>query len=271
MDISSVTSNVSAEFLAPPGVPPWAARREAWAQAVRMAAPDVIALQEATPGQIADVQARLPEYAALTVPMANADPAMLAAWREKYARYGLETPPDPYELVLLYRTAGFECVDEGHWWLSPTPVRPSIGFGNVAPRVMLWARLRARATGQAIVVFNTHIDHRCPDAMVALCRQRLAGMRLGTMPRLWAGDFNFNPATENFRRLLADGWRDAAEGAPEAATFRYNLPGIPSGRIDHILYQGEGLEAAAWGRLAAPEPGMRLSDHDPVWARLRWG
>lgn len=270
MHLNLLTSNISAEFLSPPGVPAWDERKSHYIQALRMAQPEVMALQEVAPRQHAYLREQLPEFAALTVPVIDPAPELLSAWRAKYAAHGLPDIPSPYELVLLYRAETFEAAACGHWWLSPTPERPSIGFGNVAPRAVLWAHLRQRASGRELLVFNTHIDRRCARPMVELCRERLTGFGARGLPLIFAGDLNFNPGDENYALLRSDGWRDAHEAAASAdsATFLYNLPGIPGGRIDHILYRGAGVTSIAWARLASPDPARRISDHDPVLAQL---
>lgn len=195
---------------------------------------------------------------------------MLTVWHTKYARYGLPQIPNPYEIVLFYRTDTFEPVEIGHWWLSPTPGRPSIGFGNVAPRVVLWAHLRHGATHRELLVLITHIDHRCTRPMVDLCRERIVDLAPRAPSLVFAGDFNFNPSDPEYHLLLDDGWHDSYEvAAPaDAATFLYDLPTIPGGRIDHILYRGDGLKAQAWRRLVPSASDQRVSDHDPVYAHL---
>lgn len=274
MKISIVTSNISADFLTPPGVPAWDERKALVVGALRVAQPNLIALQEVTPRQLHFLQEQLPQFTPLTVPVIDPDPDLLAAWQAKYARYGLPQIPDPYENVLFYHTDTFALVASDYWWLSPTPHRPSIGFGNVAPRAVLWAHLRHIASDQEFLVFTTHIDHRCTQAMVELCRSRLAVFSEQGLPQILAGDLNFNPNDANYARLLADGWCDAhtATTAVEAPTMLYDLPELmPAGRIDHVLYRGSGLVPISWARLVSPDPDRRLSDHDPVQVQFNDG
>lgn len=266
MDLTLITSNVSADFLTPPGVPAWDARKDLYAQTVRAAAPDIVGFQEATPRQFAFWQEALPEFTGLAVEVTNPDPDMVATWQAKYAKFGLPTIPSPYEILVFYRTETFDCMETGYWWLSPTPARPSIGFGNVAPRVMLWAKLKHRDTGQEFIVFNTHLDHRALDAMVTLCRDQFTSF-LGQAPLIFMGDLNINPTQPNFARLLEDGWHDSHPTGTNAGTFLYENAGVPDGRIDHILYHGP-WTPLVWTRLESPDPARRLSDHNPVLARL---
>lgn len=271
MELNVVTVNVSADFTTPPGVPPWDERKSLLVETLLAAQPHLIGLQEVTNKQRLFLETALSDFTAVTLPVVDADPALVAAWRAKYAIYGLPDLPNPYELLLFYRTTDFALIASGHWWLSPTPERPSIGFGNVAPRAVLWAHLQHRPSGQTFICFNTHIDHRCPDPMVALCRERFADFLPLNVPLIFMGDFNFNPTTANYALLRSDGWRDPHQvaQAAEVPTFLYDTPHLmPGGRIDHILYRGHGLAPLSWSQLLSPDPVRRVSDHDPVLVRF---
>ncbi|MBK8902222.1 MAG: endonuclease/exonuclease/phosphatase family protein [Anaerolineaceae bacterium] len=271
MELNVVTVNVSADFTTPPGVPPWDERKSLLVEALLAAQPHLIGLQEVTTIQRHFLQSALSDFTALTVPVVDPDPALVTAWRAHYAAFGLPDIPNPYELLLFYRTAELELIASGHWWLSPTPERPSIGFGNVAPRAVQWARLMHLSTRFEFICFNTHIDHRCPEPMVALCRSRFADYLPLNLPLIFMGDFNFNPTTANYTLLRKDDWLDPHEAveAAEVPTFLYDTPHqMPGGRIDHIFYRGRGLAPLAWERLVSPEPERRLSDHDPVLVRF---
>lgn len=95
MHINIITANVSADFLTPPGVPPWDERKALYAQVLRNAAPDILGFQEATPRQCAFWQAQLPLFTALTVSPTTPDPALRAIWQAKYGRFGFDTIPAP--------------------------------------------------------------------------------------------------------------------------------------------------------------------------------
>jgi endonuclease/exonuclease/phosphatase family metal-dependent hydrolase len=270
MDLRLITANISADFLSPPGVPPWDERKSLYVQALDEAKPDIIGLQEVTPRQFAFLRHSLPEYHVLTVSPADPDPALLPVWQARYGKFGLDTLPDPYETVLFCHTNRFSVVASGHWWLSPTPDRPSIGFGNIAPRAIQWARLQHQPSGQTFTVFNTHIDRRCVRPMVELCRDKFQGFIIDGLPAIFMGDFNFNPHDPEYQILIDDGWQDSfsAAAAGDSATFLYDLPHIPGGRIDHILFRGGGLKSKSWTRIDSPDPMQRISDHDPVIAWL---
>jgi endonuclease/exonuclease/phosphatase family metal-dependent hydrolase len=266
MEISVITSNVSADFLKTTSIPTWEERKQLYIQVLHDANPDLIGLQEVTPRQLKFIQKQLPELSALTVPVIDPDPVLVTTWQTKYAWLGLGQIPNPYEIILFYRTKNFKILASGHWWLSPTPERPSIGFGNIAPRALLWAHLQHQKSRCRFLVFNTHIDHRCTRAMVDLCREKFAIFTSYGDCRIFMGDLNINPSDTDYKSLINDGWLDSCEAASDgpSTTFISDHPGIPSGRIDHILYHGDGLNPRMWNRLLSPEPQRRISDHDPV-------
>ena len=134
LELSVVTFNVMVDVTPTPGVPGWAKRKELCARMLRDAHAELIGLQEPSPAQVKFLTDEVPGYEAIF-----------------YKGY-----PDA---TLLYKKEVFEEEERGHWWLSPTPERVSIGFGNVMPRLVVWAKLRHRAIGKSIYVFDTHFDN----------------------------------------------------------------------------------------------------------------
>ncbi len=262
MELSLITFNISADFLSPPNVPAWEERKALCAQVLRQANASVIGLQEVMPRQFECFQSQWLEYRAVTVEEAMTDESLLQAIRQQYR---VPTFPARNEVVMFYCTADFEPLAQGHWWLSPTPDRISVGFGNIAPRLVLRVQLCHRASGREFIVCNTHLDWRATRPMVELCRAKLAAFSQRGLPLIFMGDFNFSPTEEEFALLTDDGWRDAhaASSATNEATF------MDGRRIDHVFYRGVGLRPQRWTCLLSPDPQRRLSDHDPVSVRLR--
>ena len=84
--------------------------------------PDLLGGQELLRHQLADLAARLPDY------------AWLGAGRDDGADGGEFNP-------IFYRRERLEPLDSGTFWLSPEPARPgSRGWGAACPRVVTWAR-----------------------------------------------------------------------------------------------------------------------------------
>jgi len=185
------------------------------------------------------------------------------------SRFYCNAPESALSEMLVFDHA----LTSGYWWLSPTPKVPSIGFGNIAPRVVLWAHLRQNSSGKEFIIFNTHIDHRSPTPMVELCKKLFSTFAEKYPSLIFIGDLNFNEKDPNYESLVKDGWHDSCQVSKDinSATFLYEIPSIPGGRIDHILYKSAELTPILWQRLMPSDPKQRISDHDPVNAKLRFG
>ncbi|MBY0588575.1 endonuclease/exonuclease/phosphatase family protein [bacterium] len=248
LELKVVTYNVLVEISSGPGIPAWKDRREALVQLLENEKPDLIALQEPTPRQLA--------YLA-----------------EKLASFGSVQDQKFTDAALFYRKDLFEIVDQGHWWLSPTPDKPmSRGFGNFLPRILVWARLKHRASGGVFVAACTHFDNTTPSQtkMAALCQEKWKPFRDQGKPIIWMGDFNTDQGRGDYPMLVSNGFHDAYTASPlsspggrddNASTF----PGENGKRIDHILYFGA-VRATEWRVI--PYEKTILSDHYPVAAKL---
>jgi endonuclease/exonuclease/phosphatase family metal-dependent hydrolase len=265
-ELTVITFNISADFLNPKNVPVWEERKDLCLQTLRQAQPSLIALQEVMPGQFDFFHSHLREFSAITVTETTADETVLQPIRQ---HYGLQTIPSRNEVVLFFQTEAFDKIAQGHWWLSPTPDRMSVGFGNIAPRLVLWARLRHKASGQEIIVLTTHLDNRALRPMAQMCKANTALLSQAGLPLIFMGDFNIDPARDEYKLLTGDGWRDSYEVALAANPDHEDIPTFRDGRrIDHVLYHGDALKPWQWLRLTSPDPERRLSDHDPVLARF---
>jgi endonuclease/exonuclease/phosphatase family metal-dependent hydrolase len=190
VQLTVVTFNIQADFLSQAGIPSWAERKALCIQALRQAQPGLIGLQEVMPAQFDFLQEQLAEFTALSVTETTTDEALLQPIRQ---HYGLPLPPRN-EVVLFFQTETFDLISQGYWWLSPTPERISVGFGNIAPCLVLWARLRHKATGQELIALTTHLDNQALPAMARLCQEKLPEFVQMGLPLIFMGDFNIDPA-----------------------------------------------------------------------------
>ncbi len=181
------------------------------------------------------------------------------------------------DAALLFKTNRFELLDNGQLWLGSNPKLPmSFGFKPLAMiRYVNWAMLREKNTGFTFMFVNTHFDNarvnKEPSAI--LFREQLAELAVG-IPMIVTGDFNTTAATERYQRFTG------ADKHPPLLRNAYSLannPPVkkalhPDQRIDHILAGGPcQIKAEVW--FIDPRPlknGQRLSDHDPIVARLRF-
>lgn len=244
----------------------WPNRRELVARTIREFAPDLLGMQEVLAFQAKFLQQQLPGY------------GFHGAGRDDGVEAGEFSP-------VMWRTARFERVDAGHFWLSETPDIPgSKSWDSSLPRMVSWVWLRDRkAGGREFIYANTHWDHRGKKARLEsarLIRQRAAEV-LPDLPVILTGDFNTTEDLPPYALLVkgegaSDGviLRDAyrvvhPQRIAEESTFNGWKPVLAGRRIDWILCSPP--FRPVWSQINRAREGDRLpSDHYPVGAVLRW-
>ncbi|MEZ6143086.1 MAG: endonuclease/exonuclease/phosphatase family protein [Zavarzinella sp.] len=110
--------------------------------------------------------------------------------------------------AVFFRTARFELLDSGHFWLSETPeVAGSKSWDSSLPRMVTWVKLRDRSklVTEPILFMNTHFDHIGKVARKessVLVRRKL--LELGKDCRLiLTGDFNSAENSEPYQALFS--------------------------------------------------------------------
>jgi len=236
----------------------WPERRPVMKQLIEREAPDLIGTQEGLFGQLNDLAADLPNY------------AWIGLGREGGSRGEF--------MAIFYRRDRFEPVAFDHFWLSDTPaVIGSATWGNHYQRMVTWVRLRERATGRELEIWNTHLDHEVEAARqkaAALLRTRLARIDAQT-PLLLTGDFNCRAGRSAAYTELTDGagltdtWLAAARRTNDGLnTFHgYETPKRDGERIDWILARHPAAVASA-AILDYADQGITPSDHFPIIADL---
>ena len=161
------------------GVNAWELRKALDVRAIRRASPEVVGFQEILPHMGLYLRRELPGY------------TFLGHGREK--DYGGERPMvavrEDVE-ILAYRC----------FWLSPTPDEPGSRFPvqSPCPRTCAVVKLRL-PDGLIFRLYDTHLDHLCPEAREAGLKQLLAVMaednRQEPLPMMLMGDFNADPGS----------------------------------------------------------------------------
>lgn len=268
-----LTFNVKVDFEEDETCPPWDVRKSLVAEVVKNADADLIGLQETSPNQLKFFQELLPGFDTV---------GDLSLGAEELEYFHTTFPPLKAldittftDVNLMFRRELFEKIGEGHWWLSPTPEKPSSGFGNVFPRVAVWARLKHKPSGREIIAAVTHFDATSPakHPMAALSHEKLKPFVDEGLPVIFVGDFNTDPGHEAYDTLVPEGWQDAYTVSPKAGPGGRDHNVTTAAwevRIDHILYRGDALKAVEWQRLESPAKEKALSDHYPVFAVLEW-
>ena len=253
--------------LASDGPNAWPYRRDWVASLVRFHDADVVGVQEALASMLVDLDARLPGFARVGVGRAD-------------GRAGGEFS------AILYRTDRVALLDQGTFWLSPTPEVPgSKGWDTAIERVATWARFRDRRTGCAFLHLNTHFDHvgeQARQESARLIRRRLRSLAAG-LPVVLTGDLNADPRSAPYRILTrdtlgADALAPLADAFERSATGHYGPTSSwtafkaiePGRRIDYVLVS-PAVRVLAHGILPDSWDGRFPSDHLPVLARLTVG
>ena len=241
----------------------WDKRQDFLIDTIRAYNPDLLGCQEVLADQADFLQQRLNGY------------GFVGGGRDDGQRKGEYSP-------ILFRKDRFDALAYGQWWLSPTPETiGSKGWDAALPRIVTWARLKDRGTGQIILFYNTHWDHVGKVARVEsgkLMRKLIETHRGGDdLPVIVTGDFNSTEDSEQYRSLtvgdgsglkLIDAYRTIhPQRQPDEATFN-GFKGTRQGmRIDWILHSPHwNATGAAIDR--TEKDGRTPSDHYPVTAEL---
>jgi endonuclease/exonuclease/phosphatase family metal-dependent hydrolase len=236
----------------------WQARRGALERAARALDADLLALQEI---EVHDGARSLED------PRLGWLLAALPGHRAAAARFaGGVTPGQP----ILYRASVFALLDEGFaFYDDPDASFQSLRAFAGYPDAVTWARLRHRASGRALAVFNVHFHfldagQRLRSAGQVLALAQAAQARGDAVIVL--GDFNARRNSRTLEMFRAAGFRRA--GA-QGATFHFNTGLHLFGAIDHVLHDGATAPAAPPVTWRGGAGGRPPSDHYPVLADLR--
>ncbi len=246
------------------GVNAWPQRRDWVAEVVKDRRIDMLGVQEALPGQIADLEQRLVCY------------GWYGVGRDNGRRGGEHTP-------IFYRKSRLELLDEGAFWLSQKPDQPgSKSWDTAITRVTVWAKLRDRASGQTFFAFNTHFDHRGQEARresAKLLLRRIPEIA-GTAPVVLTGDFNCKPDAPPYKILTAEPDAAGAFRLRDALSVSTTEPLGPTGtwngfarvapgqRIDYIFVTPR-VQVLSHVTVGETRNGRFPSDHLPVLAEVR--
>lgn len=240
----------------------WPHRKEWVAKLIRFHDADVIGVQEALSGMLADLDTLLPEYARVGV--------------------GRKDGKDAGEFsAILYKKSRVEMLENKTFWLSTHPEVVGVKDWDAAlERIATWGRFRDRASGCTYVHLNTHFDHvgeKARQESAKLIRQRLAGIA-GTLPVIVTGDLNSGPASIAYTTLttgtvdgglapLIDGYVSSREGNYGPNASFNNFKEIGDGRIDYVMVSS-GIDVLKHGILTDRWDQRFPSDHLPVIAVL---
>jgi endonuclease/exonuclease/phosphatase family metal-dependent hydrolase len=240
------------------GINAWTNRIEMVSGLLKFHEADIFGLQEALIGQIEDIQNNLPDY------------EWFGVGRDDGKKEGEFAP-------LFFNKTKFILIENGTFWLSETPEKPSKGWDAALNRIVTWGKFKSKVTGKHFLVFNTHFDHKGIEARknsAILIRKKIEEMTSDkNLPVILTGDFNLTPDQEPIsliKKYLSDS-REITEQPPYGPvgtfnSFDWNSP-IET-RIDYIFVQG-GVKVLKYAVLTDSKEKRWPSDHLPVFAKVQ--
>lgn len=235
----------------------WSVRTPAVRELLRSEQPIVLGMQEVLPHAMRDVRDAL-------------GPNFRVVGRGRARSGAGEGNP------LLYDADRLELHAWGQRALSDRPDEPgSRTWGNLIPRVFVWAELSERSSGDRFLAVNTHLDHLSPSARRRSAEALLSFVEHRALPSVVMGDLNAADGSSAVRMLLdhgilADTWDHAERRlTPPWGTFPgYRRPRVGGRRIDRIFVTPDmRVPETAINPLVVD--GIRPSDHLAVQSLLR--
>lgn len=194
----------------------------------------------------------------------------LSPLNEKYGFTGLpRSGPSSEANPVFWRKDRFNLKKAETLWLSPRPDIPyTRHFGSQFPRIVTYAVLEDKSSGEIISLFNTHLDLYFPavrlkqvQTLLSLIRERGLGKIIIT------GDFN-ETANGDGLRLISESMTDVV---PDS--LGSTLRGKNGSRIvgylpvDHIFISPE-ITCVKTKKIRRKFDGIAPSDHYPVIAEI---
>ncbi len=237
----------------------WPHRKAHVAHLIQFHQVPVIGLQEATLGQLGDLKALLPEY----------------DWLGRARDDGKTDSLGEYAAIMYDRTK-LKVLDQGAFWCSLTPDKPSKGWDSSLPRNVNWAQFKHHSAGQ-FYLFNAHFDHVGAQARAecaSLLRQKVDELVANNHPVIVMGDFNSVPADVPYKRLTNNSEYSkvlfdaklVSKLAPYGPDFTFTNFAITATDDDPIdyVFVSEDIKVNRFGVLSESLNGRLPSDHYPI-------
>lgn len=179
--------------------------------------------------------------------------------------------------AIFYKSARFQVLKHGDFWLSTVTDKPNKGWDAALPRICTWAQFREIKTGFTFYFFNLHMDHvgviaRRESAKLIL--QKVKHMA-GNTATILTGDFNVDQTSDSYAVINNSGvLKDTyvlspLKMAPNDTFNDFNASTAGDKRIDHIFVT-KNFKVLRYGILTNTYHGRTPSDHYPVEAVITY-
>ncbi|MDX1754213.1 MAG: endonuclease/exonuclease/phosphatase family protein [Salinimicrobium sediminis] len=234
----------------------WSQRKDYLASQIQFYEPHIFGVQEALHSQLEFLSGELSGY--------------------DYFGKGRDDGAEKGEFsAIFYKAQKFELLEQGTFWLSPTPETPGKGWDADYPRVCTYGKFREKKTGKEFWVFNTHFDHvgviaRAESAQ--LIHRKIRELNKEEKPVILMGDLNLEPDTKEIN-FLSGQYNDSKKAAenvfgPEGTFNGYDFLSPVTRRIDYI-FTTNGIRVKKYAVLIDSKDLRYPSDHLPVFVKLK--
>ncbi len=256
--------NIRGSFHHEDGINSWEERRDLNIATIKRYDPDIMGIQEAQSGNIADYEIHFPEY------------------KREVGLMSIRQTERRHYVPIYYRAKRFEKVRSGGFYLSETPDIWSIGWDAIYPRAVTWIILNDKSVDQNIFVLNTHYNHERENDHSRIESSKLiveqSGIHGLALPRIIMGDFNARPNQDAYQEFMDNGYQDTFiqaghDGNPntihafQGEDFTYD-----GARIDWILIHdvNQHLNIQSFDVIRDHDHPIYPSDHFPILTQLEW-
>jgi endonuclease/exonuclease/phosphatase family metal-dependent hydrolase len=241
----------------------WDNRKELVADVIKSYKPDMIGIQEALKGQVADLQNMLKDYSWFGV--------------------GRDDGKESGEFsVIFYRKDRIEKQSGSTFWLSETPdIAGSRSWGAGCNRIVTWIKLLYKPSGTQMYLFNTHFDNvseQSRENSAALLLKKI-GQISASDPVIVTGDFN---STENSKTYDILTNSESSGYLKDTRKFELKIPPEPSfsfigfpyhpeegNLIDFIFVKNDkDFKLKKYQIITDNKKGRYPSDHLPVFVEI---
>lgn len=180
--------------------------------------------------------------------------------------------------AILYDPKKLEMLDQGTFWLSPTPEKPSKGWDAALNRICTWGKFKD-TSGKTFYVFNIHYDHIGQQAREESSKLVMAQVSLinkENAPAILMGDFNVKPDNAAYSTITSNPeWQDARliseipSYGPAGSFTSFDWEKMPDGIIDHVFVKGD-IKVIRHGILTDNYGKKYPSDHFPVLVEVEF-
>ncbi|MCT4560230.1 MAG: endonuclease/exonuclease/phosphatase family protein [Crocinitomicaceae bacterium] len=233
----------------------WENRKAEVVDLIEKYAPEIMGIQEGLYDQMQYLDSNLRQYSYLGV--GRDDGKTKGEYAGIFYRHDLWT---------LNRSYTF--------WLSETPLKPSVGWDASMERIVTYAWFIHNQTGETLHVFNAHFDHIGEKAQYEsadLITNLIYKFNLTEEKVVVMGDFNSLPDSEPiqlFSSYLEDSRNVENHFGPDGTFNNFNTQEEITKRIDYIFTMNLSVQSQLHIN-DRRKNGLCISDHLPVYVECQ--